>query len=96
MFRVFRFAASYRLVNLERKVRRFILSEIKTVAFSDEFKELSRTQLIESIKDDAVNVEYEDVVFEAVLGWIRHYLVNRTSSMEMIFGHVRLPYCSPA
>ena len=94
VFRVYRFAASYRLVNLERKARRFILSEFRTVAFTDEFKELSCTQLIEIIKDDDVNVEYEDVVFDAVLGWIRHDLANRKSLVEMIFGLVRLPYCS--
>ncbi|KAK2174818.1 hypothetical protein NP493_775g01078 [Ridgeia piscesae] len=94
VFRVYRFAASYRLVNLERKARLFILSELKTVAFTDAFKELSCTQLIEFIKDDDINVEHEDVVFEAVLGWIRHDLINRKSSMEMIFGLVRLPYCT--
>ena len=92
---VYRFATSYRLVNLERKARRFILSDFRTVALTDEFKELSCSQLIDVIKDDDVNVEYEDVVFEAVLSWIRHDLANRKSSMEMILMHVRLPYCSP-
>ena len=87
VFSVYRFAASYRLVNLERKARLFILSEFKTVAFTDAFKELSCTQLIEFIKDDDINVE-------AVLGWFRHDLINRKSSMEMIFGLVRLPYCT--
>ena len=92
---IYRFATSYRLVNLERKARRFILSEFRTVAFTDEFKALSCSQLIGVITDDDVNVEYEDVVFEAVLGWIRHDLANRKSSVEMILRHVRLPYCSP-
>jgi len=70
VFRVYRFAASYRLVNLERKARRLILYEFKTVAFTEEFKDLC-TEFIVLFKDDVVDVEYEDVVFGAVLGWIR-------------------------
>ena len=95
-FRFYHFAALYRLVNVKQHAKRFILSEFKSVAFMDEFRELSCTYLIDIIKDDGVNVEYEDVVFESVLGWARHDLVNRKSSFEVILEHVRLPYCSPS
>ncbi|KAI0237213.1 Kelch-like protein 38, partial [Lamellibrachia satsuma] len=73
----YKFATLYRLDQLQKKARRVILSEFKTVAFMKEFKELSCTELIEFIKDDDVNVEYEDIVNEAVLDWVRHDLDNR-------------------
>ena len=89
----YKFATLYRLDQLQQKALRVILSEFKTVAFMEEFKELSCTELIEFIKDDDVNVEYEDIVIEAVLDWVRHDLDNRKSSFEAILERVRLPYC---
>jgi len=69
-------------------------SEFKIVAFMDEFKELSCTEVIDCIKSDEVNVASEDIVFDAVLGWVGHDHVNRKSSLETIMEHVRLPYCT--
>ena len=89
-----KFAALYQLNELHRIASGMMKSEFKTVAFVDEFKELSCTELIELIKDDDVNVEDEDVVFESVLGWVRHNLGKRKESLDVIMGHVRLPYCS--
>ena len=73
----YKFAALYRLDKLQRKANRAINSEFKTVAFIDEFKNLSRIELIELIKDDDVNVEYEDVVFESVQDWVRYDIDNK-------------------
>ena len=71
-----------------------IQSEFKTVALQEEFKELSCKELIDFIKNDDVNVEDEDFVFDAVLDWVRHDLDNRKSSFQTIIEHVRLPYCT--
>ena len=90
----FQFAASYHLDELQQKARRMMRSEFKIVAFTDDFKKLSCTELIEIIKDDNVSVASEDVVFDAVLGWIQHDLDNRKSFMETTIEHVRLPYCT--
>ena len=53
---------------MQHKAITIMKSEFKSVAFADEFKELSCTEVIEWIRDDDVNVEDEDVVMEAVLG----------------------------
>ena len=90
----YQFAASYHLDELQQKARRMVLSEFKIVVSTDDFKKLSCKELIEFIKDDEVNVESEDVVFDAVLGWIRHDPGNRNSSMEKILEIVRLPFCT--
>ena len=90
----YKFATLYRLDPLQKKAMQFILAEFKTVAFNAEFKALSCRELLEFIKNDDVNVEDEDIVFDAVLGWIRHDLDNRKTSMRTILEHVRLPYCT--
>ena len=90
----YRFALLYRLDQLQKVTKQFVFAEFKTVALTPEFKELTCRELIEIIKDDDVNVEYEDVVFDAVLYWVRHDLDNRKSSLQMILEHVRLPYCT--
>ena len=89
-----KFATLYRLDKLQQKASGVIQSEFKIVALKEEFKELSCKELIEFIKDDDFNVEDDDVVFDAVLGWVRHDLDNRKSSFQTIFEHVRLPYCT--
>ena len=89
-----KFATLYRLDKLQQQARRVMQSEFKNVALNEEFKELSCKELIEIIKDDDINVEDEDFVFEAVLDWVRLDLDNRTSSFQTIIEHVRLPYCT--
>ena len=93
-FQLCRFSTLYGLDQLQKVTRQFICAEFKTVAFDVEFKELTSSELIEFLKDDAVNVANEDVVFEAVIGWIRHDLDKRRSSFEEIMKYVRLPFCS--
>ena len=89
-----KFATLYRLDKLQQKARRVMQSGFKTVALQEEFKELSCKELINIIKDDDVNVEDEDFVFEAVLDWVRHDLDNRKSSFQTIIEHIRLLYCT--
>ena len=69
-------------------------SEFETVAFSEKFKTFSCEDLIEHIKDDDVTVESEDIVFDAVLGWVQHDIDKRKSSLETILQVIRLPYCT--
>ena len=88
------FAALYRLHQVQRKAKGMIMADFKTVAFNDEFKQLSCSQLVDCIKDDDMIVDDEDVVVECVLDWVHHDLLNRKSSFEAILGHVRLPYCT--
>ena len=93
-FEFYRFALLYRLDQLQKVTKQFVFAEFKTVALIVEFKELTCRELIEFIKDDNVNVDDEDIVFDAVLGWVRHDLDNRKSSLQTILEHVRLPYCT--
>ena len=93
--RLWKLSALYQLKELQKHANRIMTSEFKSVAFVDEFKELSCSELIELIKDDGVNVEDENVVFESVLRWVQHDIDARKAVFEVIMEHVRLPYCSP-
>ena len=90
----YKFAALYRLNQLQHKAITLMKSEFKTVVFADEFKELSCTELIEWIRHDqrCINVEDEDVVIEAVFVWVQHDLTNRKSSLASVMEQVRLPF----
>ena len=90
----YRFSLLYRLDQLQKVTKQFVYAEFKTVALIAEFKELSCGELIEFIKDDDVNVEDEDVVFDGVIDWVRYDLDNRKSSLQTILEHVRMPYCT--
>ncbi|KAI0228478.1 Kelch-like protein 21 [Lamellibrachia satsuma] len=90
----YRFALLYRLDQLQKVTKQFVYAEFKTVALIAEFKELSCGELIEFIKDDDVNVEDEDIVFDGVIDWVRYDLDNRKSSLQTILEHVRMPYCT--
>ena len=87
-------AASYQLHKLQRKVKEAMLAEFSSVAFTDHFKQLSCNELVELVKDDELNVNDEDVVFESVLGWVRHDVSNRKSALETVMEYVRLPFCT--
>ena len=87
-------AELYHLDKVQENAKRMMRSEFKMVASTDGFKELSCGELIQLIKDDDVTVASEDVVFDAVLTWVRHDLGNRKSSFEAILEHVRIPFCT--
>ena len=89
-----RFAALYGLDKVQRKAKGLMVAEFKTVAFSDQFKEMSCSELVEMIKDDDIPVEDEDLIVESVVEWVRHDLDGRKASFETILEHTRLPYCS--
>ena len=92
--RLHRFAALYRLDKVHRKAKGLMLAEYKTVAFTDQFKEMSCSELVEIIKEDDIHVEDEDLVVESVMEWVRHDLDGRKASFETILEHTRLSYCS--
>ena len=89
-----RFAALYRLDKVQRKAKGLMVAEFKTVAFSDQFKEMSCSELVEMIKDDDIPVEDEDLVVESVVEWVRRDLDGRKASFETILEHTRLAFCS--
>uniref|UniRef100_A0A1I8EX64 BTB domain-containing protein n=1 Tax=Wuchereria bancrofti TaxID=6293 RepID=A0A1I8EX64_WUCBA len=57
----------------------------------DEFLALSKHQVIEIISSDHLTTTGEDKVYEAVVRWVTHDILNRRDAFPDLMAHVRLP-----
>lgn len=71
-----------------------MLKSFREVTIGQEFLELSTSDLIEYIRDDQLHVHTEDPVFEAVVKWTKHDTESRSSEVDKVMEHVRLPHCT--
>ncbi|KAM7447248.1 protein modification by small protein conjugation [Porites harrisoni] len=86
-----KFAEAYSCHSLQKKSRKFIQDHFQEVVKHEEFLLLPVGQLTELLKDDNLNVVSEQVVFEALLLWIKHKLPERISLLAKLLKYVRLP-----
>lgn len=86
-----KFAEAYSCQSLQKKSRKYVQDHFQDVIQHEEFLLLSASQLTELLRDDNLNVVSEQVVFEAVLSWIRHKLQDRISFLGKLLQYVRLP-----
>lgn len=89
------FAEAHACSELQDKTKEYILDSFTTVVNHDEFLNITSSKLIEFISDDNLNVDNEEIVFEAVLKWLQHDLPEREKELSKIMGHVRLAQLSP-
>ncbi|XP_070535912.1 kelch-like protein 24 [Ptychodera flava] len=89
------FAETHSCFNLAVEARAFALINLVDVVKQEEFLELPSERLISYISDDALNVNSEEMVYVAVMEWIRHDVENRWSELATVLQHVRLPLISP-
>ena len=78
-----RFAELYQLHKVRRKAKLLMMAEFKAVAFTDQFNELSCSELVELIKDDDVSVDDEHFVVESMLKWVQHDVDNRKFALKL-------------
>ena len=71
-----------------------MMNKFKEVVKGQEYLQLNVDDIIEYISDDLLEVQSEDVVFDAVKLWTFHDIDNRRDKFDSIMSHVRLPYCS--
>lgn len=86
-----KFAEAYSCQSLTKKSRKYVQDHFQEVIQHEEFLLLSASQLTELLRDDNLNVVSEQVVFEAVLSWIKHKLQDRISLLGKLLQYVRLP-----
>uniref|UniRef100_A0A146LF72 Kelch-like protein diablo n=2 Tax=Lygus hesperus TaxID=30085 RepID=A0A146LF72_LYGHE len=80
---------------LQAKAKTYILENFSEVFHQDEFLTLSPVKLIELVSDDNLQVEKEEIVFEAVVRWYKAKPEERTSIFPKILENVRLALLSP-
>ena len=87
-------AETYQCEVLISATKKFIFANFGTVAKTDEFLNISITEVEMWISSDEINVSAEEDVFEFILAWIDHNEVDRKKYFFTLFRHVRLVYVS--
>lgn len=89
------FAEAHVCTSLAEKAKEFALENFPEVAQEEEILLLSQSKLIEIVQSDELNVETEEIVFQAVIDWVKHDLSNRGCKTAAVLAHVRLPLVNP-
>uniref|UniRef100_H2Y7B3 BTB domain-containing protein n=1 Tax=Ciona savignyi TaxID=51511 RepID=H2Y7B3_CIOSA len=85
------FADIHACSDLLTQARSFTEQHFSDVVRGEEFHNLTCKQVCELIRSDQLSVSSEEMVFEAVVDWVRGDLLSRTQFMPILLEHVRLP-----
>ena len=91
---IHKIAKANSLTNTADKAWRVLLRNFEEVVATDAVKDLTKSELLNYIRDEDLNVASEDPVFEAVVTWVRHDLENRKDAFEGLMEHITLSHCS--
>ncbi|KAJ1188280.1 hypothetical protein NDU88_005042 [Pleurodeles waltl] len=69
--------------------RDYVSDRFEQICKEDDFMQLAPHELISVISSDSLNVEKEEVVFEAVMKWARTDKESKTKSLEEVFDCIR-------
>lgn len=75
---------------LKKKMRSYALDHFMEVVNCEEFRQLDRQQLSDLLRNDNINVDSEEDVFEALADWCEHEISERKSMMPELIGMVRM------
>ncbi|NXQ89048.1 KLH10 protein, partial [Nyctibius grandis] len=88
---IYRLTNYYYCPDLREAAYMFIFHHFKDMCLvSAEFLDLSVNELNQIIEKDELNVNEEEVVFEAILRWIAHDVPNRRQHIAVLLSKVRL------
>ena len=90
----YHFAEKYHCEKLLSDARNFILSNVSSVAKTEEFLNLSSNEVKMCISSNEINVNAEEDVFKIILTWIDHDKGAREKYFAELFREVRLVYVS--
>ena len=89
------FAQAHGCTDLYHKARQYIYSNFTAVSQSDEFMQLSPTQLIQVIKRDELNVRCESEVYLSAVRWVAYDVERRSSKLDHLLNAVRCHFLTP-
>ncbi|XP_066532981.1 kelch-like protein 10 [Hoplias malabaricus] len=95
-FRVWTFAETFSCTELQRSANLFALHHFpELVHVSQEFPQLSLSQLERLVEKNELNVKHEETVFEAIMCWISHAPEERKGYISVLLPKVRLGLMMP-
>ena len=89
------FADALGCVSLCKAAKSFIQKKFSQIAISEEFFNLSFSELVDTISCDELNVKDEINVFNAVIAWVKKEVKTRKDFLPQLLSHVRLPLLTP-
>lgn len=75
---------------LKEKMRDYALDHFMEVVNCEEFRQLEQRPLTDLLKNDNINVDSEEDVFEALVDWVEFDLSGRKSLVPELIGMVRM------
>ncbi|ESO08162.1 hypothetical protein HELRODRAFT_98278 [Helobdella robusta] len=89
------FADTHACRDLLRKADKYTQQHFPAVMESEEFLLLPVNQLVDIISSEELNVQSEELVFNAIMAWVRFNVPERRQHLPLVLQHVRLPLMSP-
>lgn len=89
-------AESHAIPSLKTRAQDFIISQFTKVVALKDFLELPADSLEAVLQSDDLNVTFEELVFEALLRWVKAQQDKRSPLLARLLSHVRLPLLEPA
>ncbi|XP_013388624.1 kelch-like protein 12 [Lingula anatina] len=89
------FAEAHVCLKLSEKAKQFTEGHFTEVSRHEEILLLPQNKLVELISSDELEVENEEIVFDAVLSWVKHEPDTRAAVLADVLQYVRLPLVSP-
>uniref|UniRef100_A0A8C7EHH2 Kelch like family member 28 n=2 Tax=Nothoprocta perdicaria TaxID=30464 RepID=A0A8C7EHH2_NOTPE len=89
-----RFAETYGCHDLYLAANKYICQNFEDVCQTEEFFELTHSELDEIVSNDCLNVVTEETVFYALESWIKYDVQERQKHLAQLLHCVRLPLLS--
>ncbi|XP_073438382.1 kelch-like protein 10 [Dendrobates tinctorius] len=90
---IYKFTEYYYCPKLHQKAYVYILHNFENIMkTSDEFLELSPTELKGLLEKDELNVKQEEAAFEAIIKWINHNPASRQKYISVLLTEVRFAF----
>lgn len=85
------FAQLHSCIKLQEEARNYVLENFTAVTGYDEFLDLSFDRLSSFISSDFIDVRSEEIVYDAVIRWVKFDLEERQSFLSQLLEDIRLP-----
>ncbi|CAJ0938359.1 unnamed protein product [Ranitomeya imitator] len=90
---IYKFTEYYYCPKLHQKAYAYILHNFENIMnTSDEFLELSATELKDLLEKDELNVKHEEAAFEAIIKWINYNPASRQQYISALLPEVRFAF----
>ncbi|XP_042732407.1 kelch-like protein 4 isoform X2 [Lagopus leucura] len=73
----------------------YTMEHFTEVIKNQEFLLLPANEIAKLLSSDDINVPDEEVIFQALMMWVRHDLQNRQQDLGMLLSYIRLPLLPP-